>query len=75
MLAGLSLADYEFQVPLDYSRPNDGSLRLFVRQVAAMDKAQEAQPYLLFLQGVARCGPGLVPAAASLAGRGTALFM
>jgi pimeloyl-ACP methyl ester carboxylesterase len=51
---GLVLTEHEFEVPLDHSRPDGTKLTLFAREVVGTERAGEALPWLLFLQG----GPG-----------------
>ncbi|KAF3388994.1 Proline iminopeptidase [Penicillium rolfsii] len=56
----LRVAELFFDVPLDYSKPSDGTLRLFARSVSRLNKPVEATkeesklPWLVYLQG----GPG-----------------
>ncbi|KAJ5826085.1 Proline iminopeptidase [Penicillium riverlandense] len=56
----LRVAELFFDVPVDYSKPNEDKLRLFARSVSRLNKPVEAQkeetklPWLLYLQG----GPG-----------------
>lgn len=49
---GLFLIEHEFQVPLDYSRPDAEKITVFAREVADPDGRD--RPFLVFLQG----GPG-----------------
>jgi pimeloyl-ACP methyl ester carboxylesterase len=51
---GMELTDYEFSVPLDHERPSGERLSIFARAVRNAEKAKEARPWLVFLQG----GPG-----------------
>ena len=51
---GTVLTDHTFRVPLDYGRPDGGTIEVFAREVAAAGKADADLPWLLFLQG----GPG-----------------
>jgi pimeloyl-ACP methyl ester carboxylesterase len=51
---GYAIKDHVFAVPLDHADPGGATIDLFVREVAAADRADEALPWLLFLQG----GPG-----------------
>jgi pimeloyl-ACP methyl ester carboxylesterase len=53
-IPGLILVDHEFEVPLDYSKPDGERITVFAREVVAADKKGEKLPWLLFLQG----GPG-----------------
>jgi proline iminopeptidase len=54
------VAELFFDVPIDYSKPNEGTLRLFARSVRRLNKPVEAPkeetklPWLVYLQG----GPG-----------------
>ncbi|KAJ5460630.1 Proline iminopeptidase [Penicillium daleae] len=56
----LRVAELFFDVPLDYSKPSDGTLRLFARSVSRLNKPVEPAkeepklPWLVYLQG----GPG-----------------
>ncbi|OOQ85226.1 proline iminopeptidase [Penicillium brasilianum] len=56
----LRVAELFFDVPLDYSKPSDGTLRLFARSVSRLNKPVEPTkeesklPWLVYLQG----GPG-----------------
>lgn len=56
------MAELFFDVPVNYNKPNDGSLRLFARSVRRLvtpvepGKGDEQQlPWLVYLQG----GPGM----------------
>ncbi|KAK3266294.1 hypothetical protein CYMTET_25073 [Cymbomonas tetramitiformis] len=52
---GLVLTSHVFQVPLDHSGEESGTVDVFVREVAAASKANDTSlPYLIYLQG----GPG-----------------
>lgn len=53
-LGGLALRDYWFDVPLNHSEPDGEQIRVYAREVTAVDKTGSDQPWLLFLQG----GPG-----------------
>jgi pimeloyl-ACP methyl ester carboxylesterase len=53
-LPGLVLTDYEFQVPLDHSRPDGEQITLFARLAVAPAKEYADLPWLVYLQG----GPG-----------------
>ena len=53
-IPGLILTDHEFQVPIDYSRPDGARLTVFAREVVAAGKEPERLPWLIFFQG----GPG-----------------
>ncbi|KAJ5168740.1 Proline iminopeptidase [Penicillium canariense] len=56
----LHVAELFFDVPIDYSKPSDGTLRLFARSVSRLNKPVEPTkeesklPWLVYLQG----GPG-----------------
>jgi len=51
---GMALTDYEFTVPLDHRRPKGETLPVFARAVRKSERADDARPWLVFLQG----GPG-----------------
>ncbi|RDW78548.1 proline iminopeptidase [Aspergillus mulundensis] len=59
----LLVAELFFEVPINYSRPGDGTLRLFARSVrrasrpvdTGKDERQSPLPWLVYLQG----GPGM----------------
>ena len=51
---GMQVAERRFRVPLDHARPSAGSIEIFAREVVAVDRRDEALPWLVFLQG----GPG-----------------
>lgn len=51
---GMALTDYGFSVPLDHRKPKGETLSIFARAVRKAEKADEARPWLVFLQG----GPG-----------------
>ena len=53
-LGGLALRDHWFDAPLDHAQPSGESVRLYAREVVAVDKVDDNLPWLLFLQG----GPG-----------------
>ncbi|MGA3190885.1 MAG: alpha/beta fold hydrolase [Candidatus Bathyarchaeia archaeon] len=53
-MPGLVLVDHEFNVPLDYARPEGETINVFAREVGATDKEKQDQPWLIFFQG----GPG-----------------
>jgi len=53
-LPGIVLIDHEFDVPLDYTRPDGDKIRIFGREVVACDKEKKDLPWLVFFQG----GPG-----------------
>jgi len=53
-LPGLVLVDHEFNVPLDYARPEGETINVFAREVVATDREKQDQPWLIFFQG----GPG-----------------
>jgi pimeloyl-ACP methyl ester carboxylesterase len=54
-LPGLVLVDHEFNVPLDYARPDGETISVFAREVVASDKEKNDLPWLVFFQG----GPGM----------------
>jgi pimeloyl-ACP methyl ester carboxylesterase len=54
-LPGLVLVDHEFNVPLDYARPDGETISVFAREVVASDKEKHDLPWLVFFQG----GPGM----------------
>lgn len=57
----LRVAELLFDVPVNYSKPNEGSLRLFARSVHRLvtpvesSKEEKQLPWLVYLQG----GPGM----------------
>lgn len=51
---GLTLSSHVFNVPLDHSKPNGPTIRIFGREVVATARENDALPWLVFLQG----GPG-----------------
>jgi pimeloyl-ACP methyl ester carboxylesterase len=53
-IQGLVLAEHEFSVPLDHSRPDGETITVFAREVRGAAKADADLPWLVFLQG----GPG-----------------
>lgn len=53
-LGGLALRDHWFDVPLDHAYPDGEQIRLYAREVRAVDDSTSDRPWLLFLQG----GPG-----------------
>jgi pimeloyl-ACP methyl ester carboxylesterase len=53
-LGGLVLRDHWFDAPLDHTAPDGETIRIYAREVAAVEKADADLPWLLFLQG----GPG-----------------
>jgi pimeloyl-ACP methyl ester carboxylesterase len=54
-LPGLVLVDHEFNVPLDYARPDGETISVFAREVVASDKEKNNLPWLVYFQG----GPGM----------------
>jgi pimeloyl-ACP methyl ester carboxylesterase len=54
-LPGVVLADHEFVVPLDYTRPRGEKISVFGREVVAVGKEKSDLPWLVFFQG----GPGM----------------
>ena len=58
---GLFLANREFELPLDHSRPSGQKIRVFVREVIAPGKEKLDLPCVVFFQGGGGCfaaGPG-----------------
>ncbi|WP_166352232.1 alpha/beta fold hydrolase [Phytoactinopolyspora limicola] len=54
-VGGLALRDHWFDVPLDHHSPGGETIRVYAREVAAVDRADDPHtPWLLYLQG----GPG-----------------
>lgn len=53
-IPGMELIDHRFDLPLDYTRPDDRKIGVFVREVRGLDPKSKDKPLLLFLQG----GPG-----------------
>ncbi|MFV0436112.1 MAG: alpha/beta fold hydrolase [Desulfopila sp.] len=53
-LPGLRIRDHEIAVPLDWTRPEGETLRIFARELVDATRADEDLPILCFLQG----GPG-----------------
>ncbi len=51
---GLHIRDHEIAVPLDWSRPEGATIRVFAREVAASGQQDRDLPVLVYLQG----GPG-----------------
>jgi pimeloyl-ACP methyl ester carboxylesterase len=51
---GLVLTDHAFEVPLDHERPDGARIEVYAREVVAAERAEQALPWLVFLQG----GPG-----------------
>ncbi len=51
---GLSTRDHVVPVPLDHANPSGPTIEVYAREVRAVEKADQDQPWLLFLQG----GPG-----------------
>jgi pimeloyl-ACP methyl ester carboxylesterase len=49
------LIDHEFNVPLDYTRPDGETISVFGREAVASDKEKQDLPWLVFFQG----GPGM----------------
>ncbi len=50
----MELIDHHFDLPLDYTHPDDRKINVFVREVRDLDSNSKDKPLLLFLQG----GPG-----------------
>ena len=53
-IPGVHVREHRVAVPLDWSRPDDGEITLFVLELAESDRIDEELPVLVFLQG----GPG-----------------
>lgn len=53
-LPGISLTGHEFEVPLDYEKPDGESIKVFAREVVALANSHRELPWLIFFQG----GPG-----------------
>ena len=53
-IPGLILRSHQFELPLDYRRPDAANLNVFAREVIAPGMAHADLPYLVFFQG----GPG-----------------
>jgi pimeloyl-ACP methyl ester carboxylesterase len=53
-LGGLVFRDHWFDLPLNHAAPDGETIRIYAREVAAVDKVADDLPWLLFLQG----GPG-----------------
>lgn len=57
----LRIAEMFFDVPVDYSKPSEGSIRLFARSVKRLvtspepEKEEKKLPWFVYLQG----GPGM----------------
>lgn len=58
----MRVAELFFEVPVNYSKPNEGTLRLFARGVSRINKPVEPSkeesklPWLVYLQGGPGCG-------------------
>ena len=48
------ITDHNIEVPLNYDRPKDKNINIFVRKVSRQEIPQKNLPYLIFFQG----GPG-----------------
>lgn len=51
---GLRVTEHTLKVPLDHAQPDGERIDIFARAVVLAEKAEAAQPWLVFLQG----GPG-----------------
>ena len=51
---GLRVTEHTLKLPLDHARPDGERIEVFARAVVLAEKADAAQPWLVFLQG----GPG-----------------
>ena len=47
----MELIDHHFDLPLNYNRPDDRTINVFVREVRDLDPKSRDKPFLLFLQG------------------------
>ena len=56
-LPGMELIDHTFDLPLDYSRPDDRRIRVFVREVRDLDPESRQKPFLLFCREAPVFGP------------------
>ena len=50
----LSVTEHKIKVPLDHNAPRGPTIEVFVRELRRASRADDEQPYLLYLQG----GPG-----------------
>lgn len=48
------ITDQNIEVPLNYDRPEDRKINIFIRKVSRQESLQKSLPYLIFFQG----GPG-----------------
>ena len=48
------ITDHNIKVPLNYDRPEDRKINIFIRKVSRQESLQNSLPYLIFFQG----GPG-----------------
>ena len=53
-LPGLHCLEHELAVPLDHAQPAGETIRVFARELRALEPGAEKRPFLVFLQG----GPG-----------------
>ncbi|QDU66421.1 alpha/beta fold hydrolase [Engelhardtia mirabilis] len=53
-LPGLELVDHRFELPLDHTLAQGGSIEVYAREVRALAAGAAERPFLVFLQG----GPG-----------------
>lgn len=51
---GMALKSHAFQLPLDYTKPDDDQITVFAREIVAAGKEDDNLPMLVYLQG----GPG-----------------
>ena len=52
--SNFKVSNHKFELPLNYSNNDSGTITVFVREIINLDKEKENQPYLIFFQG----GPG-----------------
>ena len=48
------ITDHNIEVPLNYDKPEDRKINIFIRKVSRQESLQKSLPYLIFFQG----GPG-----------------
>ena len=51
---GMRVTEHRFALPLDHAAPEGAKIEVFAREVVAEERATDALPWLVFLQG----GPG-----------------
>lgn len=52
--AGVKFTPHYFQVPLDYAKPENGTIEVFARELSLVADGESDKPYLVYFQG----GPG-----------------